>query len=337
MTFQGPLADAVSTTMPVANRGWFRLTATGAPHLARDYLKAQSPACSTLGASLVLVAFLVAICLGVRHFHARRRSTRSPNAACPLITYTAENVDKDSPEQGSGPVADEQARKDEKNSDPRIMVVAKSEQVRIADNRVGQRTSPIASDPQWHKPMDDSPLGLMSRPPPAPPLTPPELSTSVFTLTRRPHSQDSFMHQPNPDYMSPTESPNEQMSPSSPSPSGAQRRSYTRLFPGGSSGTEASSSAEQDSGDVTFLSTSYPPTTSLLPPAPPGWQEEEDPRRARQIEVQGEIISVLDGEGAGWTRHTRVYGGGVCLACAASGGNHGGGFYGANVSPEEMH
>lgn len=39
----------------------------------------------------------------------------------------------------------------------------------------------------------------------------------------------------------------------------------------------------------------------------------------------------MDDSGAGWKRHTRVYGGGVCLACLASGGNHGGGFYGENV------
>jgi len=51
------------------------------------------------------------------------------------------------------------------------------------------------------------------------------------------------------------------------------------------------------------------------------------------IKVQGEIISVTDGHGAGWQRHTRVYGGGVCLACAASGRE--GGFYGDNVHPEE--
>lgn len=35
--------------------------------------------------------------------------------------------------------------------------------------------------------------------------------------------------------------------------------------------------------------------------------------------VTGEIISVLDdATGQGWTRHTRVYGGGVCLACLAA-------------------
>uniref|UniRef100_A0A0B7KR31 Methyltransferase domain-containing protein n=1 Tax=Bionectria ochroleuca TaxID=29856 RepID=A0A0B7KR31_BIOOC len=38
----------------------------------------------------------------------------------------------------------------------------------------------------------------------------------------------------------------------------------------------------------------------------------------------------------GWTRHTRVYGGGVCLCCvAAERGNGKGGYYGENVAAEE--
>jgi hypothetical protein len=59
-------------------------------------------------------------------------------------------------------------------------------------------------------------------------------------------------------------------------------------------------------------------------------------RERRQVDVQGEIISAIDGSGSGWKRHTRVYGGGVCLACAASGSGEGhgsghGGVYGENV------
>lgn len=321
--------------MPVANRGWLRLTPVGAPHPARDYLKAQPPACSSLGASLVVLALLIIVCLGVRHFFNRRRSSGSSTTGYSLIAYTSENVDTDSVEQGPGPFVDEQTRGDEKTDNSDIMGAIKNERARVADARLAQGASPLAINPQWQKSLEESPLSLMSRPPPAPPLTPPELSTSVFPFTRRQHSQDSFMHQPNPDYMSSTESPPSQNSPSS--PHGAQRRSYTRLIRGGPSTMEISSPSEQESADASFLSTSYPPTTSLLPPAPPGLQADDEPPRMRQIEVQGEIISVLDGDGTGWTRHTRVYGGGVCLACAASGGNHEGGFYGANVSPEEMH
>jgi hypothetical protein len=260
-----------------------------------------------MAASLAVLALFIVFCIGARHIYARRRDSHTSTAACPLINCTSENVDTDTTKQGSGPVVDEKVRPDANTKGASTMGPIKTELVRVADTHVNQRASPLAIDPQWNKSMDDSPLGLMSRPPPAPPLTPPELK-----------------------------SPTSQASPSS--PSGARRRSYTRLIQGGLSITQASSPTEQEPADTPFLSTSYPPTTSLLPPAPPGLQEVEDePRQTRQIEVQGEIISVLDGEGAGWTRHTRVYGGGVCLACAASGGNHGGGFYGANVSPEEMH
>lgn len=109
------------------------------------------------------------------------------------------------------------------------------------------------------------------------------------------------------------------------------------MIPSDSTLAQLSSPIEVEPADASLLSTSYPPTTSLLPPPPPGLQLGADDEQGRQIEVRGEIVSMLDAEGAGWTRHTRVYGGGICLACAATGGNHGGGFYGANVSPEEMH
>jgi hypothetical protein len=50
--------------------------------------------------------------------------------------------------------------------------------------------------------------------------------------------------------------------------------------------------------------------------------------------LQGEIISVMDDAGHGWKRHTRVYGGGVCLACVAAGDREGG-FYGDTVPLSE--
>lgn len=323
--------------MPVTNRGWLRLTPTGAPHPTWDYLKAQPPACLTLGVSLAVLALPIVVYLVARHLLRRQRSLCSPVLDHPPFVRASEIVDTDTSKQGSGPAVDGQTRGDEEFGDSSTMGAVKSEKMRAADSRINQRPSPLMIDSQWAKAKDDPPSSnIMSRPPPAPPLTPPELSSSVFTFTRRQHSQDSFMHQPNPDYMSSTESPTLPGSPSS--PAGAQRRSYTRLIPGRSLEEHTSSPTEQESPETSFLSTSYPPTTSLLPPAPPILGEHGDESRPhRQVEVQGEIISVLDDEGAGWTRHTRVYGGGVCLACAASGGNHGGGFYGANVSPEEMH
>lgn len=173
------------------------------------------------------------------------------------------------------------------------------------------------------------PRPLMSRPPPAPPLTPPELSTAVFTFEGRPRpGDDSFMRQPNPDYMSSTTGSYLPPTSGASSPSMPRRRSYNKTLPIGVP-VPHSAGAVSDAADLTFSPSSYPPTSPLLPPAPPH-------AGANEIDVKGEIIGVLDGEGAGWTRHTRVYGGGVCLACAASGGNHGGGFYGATVRPEEM-
>ncbi|KAH7113366.1 hypothetical protein EDB81DRAFT_862555 [Dactylonectria macrodidyma] len=189
----------------------------------------------------------------------------------------------------------------------------------------------LVIDPNWTNPAfgggDSMPRPLMARPPPAPPLTPPELSTSVFTFEDRPRpGDDSFMRQPNPDYMSSTMG---SILPSSvSSPSIPRRRSYKKTLPIGVPVPQTSSRAS-DPADLAFSPSSYPPTSPLLPPAPPT-------AGALEIDVRGEIIGVLDGGGAGWTRHTRVYGVGVCLACEASGGNHGGGFYGATARPKEM-
>lgn len=84
--------------------------------------------------------------------------------------------------------------------------------------------------------------------------------------------------------------------------------------------------------------------TSVSQPCPPFLPPSADAAAAvvrspgegdvtRDISVRGEIISVLDDSGAGWTRHTRVYGGGVCLACLAA--DSGGGTYGDSVPMED--
>lgn len=203
------------------------------------------------------------------------------------------------------------------------------------------RTTPLAIDPNWKSVVAADaaavPKPFLSRPPPAPPLTPPELSTAVFTFDDRPRSQESFINQPNPDYTSATPSSSSATTStstsqsSSASPATPRRRSYNKTLP---IGIPISMAHKQpDAADLTLSPSSYPPTSPLLPPAPPELRHYNGAERT--IGVQGEVISVLDGEGAGWTRHTRVYGGGVCLACAASGGDHGG-FYGATVRPEEM-
>ncbi|KAH6604531.1 hypothetical protein Trco_006238 [Trichoderma cornu-damae] len=196
--------------------------------------------------------------------------------------------------------------------------------------------SSMDRQPHWRSAGGALPGPFISRLPPAPPLTPPELSTAVFTLDERSPSSQSFIHQPNPDYMSSTSTTAFQTD-SPDSASIPRRRSYTRTLPISVpvSDSPQAQSPEAESVDSAFSPSSYPPSVGLLPPAPPSVLDLESDGHAhghRNVDVQGEIISVLDRDGAGWTRHTRVYGGGACLACAASGG----GFYGATVTPEEM-
>ncbi|KAF6843597.1 hypothetical protein CMUS01_01924 [Colletotrichum musicola] len=194
---------------------------------------------------------------------------------------------------------------------------------------------------------------LLSRPPPPPPLTPPELSPSVFTYDDRRRSfgatelDASFFEQPNPDYMSSTEeatttatsSTQTTQTRSSPTP---RRRSYTRTLPMPVPLPPSPAGHLSNDGGYVFSPSSYPPTSPTLPGPPPSGPppihgEIMEDGTFRKIDVQGEIITLMDDNGAGWRRHTRVYGGGACLACAACDHNddHQGGFYGENVLPEE--
>ncbi|KAI1140020.1 hypothetical protein F5Y05DRAFT_303806 [Hypoxylon sp. FL0543] len=178
-----------------------------------------------------------------------------------------------------------------------------------------------------------TPLIRKPGPPPPPPLTPPALSAGVFTFQDRRLSfaassmgdlDTSFFHQPNPDYtLSPSSgSTSTALAQGSDSPSIPRRRSYTRVLPLG----PAHSDPEND--ESSFPPSSFPSSSPILPLAP----HESLESNHREIDVKGEIISVTDDSGAGWKRHTRVYGGGVCLACLAAGNQ--GGFYGDNVPPE---
>ena len=208
-----------------------------------------------------------------------------------------------------------------------------------------------------------------SRPPPPPPLVPPTLSSSVFPFEDRcpsyavsihPELDTSFIHQPNPEYSGCSTSTDVlSSSPSSPTAI-PRRRSYTKSVPIGipvpTTTASASSSSETmvSRGTGNFFPSSYPPTSPLLPPPPPS-HDDASPLippppppeyvfvggpggpgvflSQQEINLQGEIISVMDGTGQGWKRHTRVYGGGSCLACvAARGRGEGqGGFYGDKV------
>ncbi|KAK3326786.1 hypothetical protein B0H66DRAFT_530777 [Apodospora peruviana] len=200
-----------------------------------------------------------------------------------------------------------------------------------------------------------------SRPPPPPPLTPPTLSDAVFPFQDRrpsyavsipPGLDEGFIHRPNPDYMSSSTTSGDFRTSSPQSVSGIpRRRSYSKTVSVGipiPSTTSASSSAEtmtSSATTATFSPSSYPPRAPLLPPPPlsgeipyeyefvggPGGPGIVD--SFEEVDLHGEIISVMDEAGHGWKRHTRVYGGGVCLACIAAEGE--GGFYGDKVPLED--
>lgn len=182
-----------------------------------------------------------------------------------------------------------------------------------------------------------------------------------------------FIHQPNPEYAAAAATTSTD-APSF-SPQGAtvlpRRRSYTKSVPIGipvqakpasaSSSTDTMVTTASVSSRATFSPSSYPPTSPLLPPPPPSPPSDQSygqtppsapPEYAfvggpggpgvflaqHEIDLQGEILSVVDNVGHGWTRHTRVYGGGVCLACLAAAERHGGrqgGFYGDKVPLED--
>jgi hypothetical protein len=185
-----------------------------------------------------------------------------------------------------------------------------------------------------------NPRSFMARPPPPPPLTPPTLSAGGFSFEdRRPSfavsipaeldaiSPLSFIHQPNPDYGEESSSRDTAVS----SPTTPRRRSYTKLVP---IGIPAANPGVEASSKDTFAPSSFPSSAPVLPPPPPGHNHEAlyaEADQQAELDLHGAIMSVVDDSGMGWKRHTRVYGGGVCLACMAAGG---GGFYGDKV-PEE--
>lgn len=116
------------------------------------------------------------------------------------------------------------------------------------------------------------------------------------------------------------------------SPLTPRRRSYTRTISLGDSLPDTPPAELPDTPPVRFAPSSFPSSSPYLPPAPHDGGEgggDGDGFPPQEINVHGEIVSMEDSTGASWTRHTRVYGGGVCLACLAAGGE--GGFYGPKV------
>ncbi|KAL2136953.1 hypothetical protein VTI74DRAFT_11135 [Chaetomium olivicolor] len=208
-----------------------------------------------------------------------------------------------------------------------------------------------------------------TRPPMPPPMTPPSLSSAVFPFEARrpdyaasipPALDTTFIHQPNPDYGASSTSTDALSSSPQSTSAIPRRRSYTKTIPIGiptttPSSTETMTTCTTTANASTFSPSSYPPTSPLLPPPPPGEIPSAPPEyefvggpggpgiflSQQEIDLQGEIISVIDDAGHGWKRHTRVYGGGVCLACLAAGEKYGGvegaggGFYGERVPLED--
>ncbi|KAI1150978.1 hypothetical protein F4825DRAFT_377090 [Nemania diffusa] len=175
---------------------------------------------------------------------------------------------------------------------------------------------------------------LKARPPPPMPLTPPVLSTTTFSLQDRRLSvaastngdfDPTLTYGANSDINSSplmtTIVPN--VKASSPI---SLRKSYTKVLPLDPLQSSSPIETKPEPEDISsaFAPSSFPSSSPILPLAPHAALD------TREIDVTGEIVSVVDDSGAGWKRHTRVYGGGVCLACMASGESHGG-FYGENV------
>jgi hypothetical protein len=305
--------------MPATNREGVQLGhSSGIAPTTGDYLRGLSPSWTTIAAGLALFVILYLLASRARFGRTSSRTWENynnSNLPCQSSLFMDEKTDKDSASQHG-------------------MRTGKSSKVELKNDISSGTKKPLAIDLTWERAGGTSARQVMSRTPPAPPLTPPEVSTAVFTFEDRPRGHETFLQQSDHDYLSSTSTSMSQLSSTSPT---SRRRSYNKTVPIGIPTPQTSSASEVEPVDLVFSPSSYPPTSPLLPPAPPSDGEEEHGSKVpREIDVHGDILSVVDDDGAGWTRHTRVYGGGVCLACAASGGDHSGGFYGATVRPEEM-
>lgn len=184
--------------------------------------------------------------------------------------------------------------------------------------------------------------------PPPPPLTPPSRATLPCPLGDGILEHDaslvdgvdapsgvSFVHQPNPDHAAELDA-SEIATPTTLLPS-AHRQSYTKLVPIGNNVLPASTVPRQPETRSQVIDVTDPHTStsrpSLAQPRLEIASVSQDGDTVRGIGLRGEIISALHDAGAGWKRHTRVYGGGVCLACLAAEGRSG--FPAESESPKD--
>ncbi|KAK5992184.1 hypothetical protein PT974_05585 [Cladobotryum mycophilum] len=254
-TWQGPPADGARpnfhkqspSIMPVTNR-------VGLP--TAEYLKAQPPSWESIQTGLSIFALFVIIRYCVQQIYSWLRPAERLD---PSSYYHPTN---DLLQQRYQP---QSWSMDEKSSQGDSVGGGMNNQHQNFNND-GATAIPI--DSHWRPTGDSMPRHFISRLPPALPLTPPELSSAVFTLDERPQDHESFIHQPNPDYMSSTSSSSFQADDTDSSI--PRRRSYTRTLPiGAPIIRQGQPSTEAESGDQAFSPSSFPGSSQLLPPAPP--------------------------------------------------------------------
>lgn len=219
----------------------------------------------------------------------------------------------------------------------------------------GTKEDCVAVSSPWHAREYGRGEAIYRPPPPPPltPLTPATLTRGNFPFENRRLSgavsvvgdlDPSFFDQPNPDYMSSSDNSSSTALDTTQTTTPAatpRRKSYTKVLPINSPRviTDRGEIPDQYAPPppLSFSPSSFP-SSPILPLAPHvSFEQHQQQPPKQEIDVKGEIISLTDDSGASWKRHTRVYGGGVCMACMASGGDnqHGGGFYGENVRPED--
>ncbi|KAI1823391.1 hypothetical protein F4861DRAFT_323707 [Xylaria intraflava] len=319
--------------MPVANLPVQRNDSTGNPrYLSLDQTRFSPTLVGTLAVPIALFVLVVSL---IRKY---KTSSRSVPVGLRAATTT-----------GESPLPPKRSRE----VDTRAMIMSVSREPDFSylrargalqqEDEGGKRDS--SSSPSRREGQAESAMvnidpievrQLKARPALAVPITSPVSSTTFFSFQDRRPSTTASVHgdfDPNltqqlnsGGYVSQaTAALGPDVKSSSPRP--IEKQSYTRILPLDSLRTGASTDLETEQlRSSTFAPSSFPSSNPILPIAPHAVLE------SGEADAGGEIGSVLDDSGASWKRHTRVYGGGVCLACLASGG-HGsdGGFYGENV------
>ncbi|KAI1290604.1 hypothetical protein F5Y03DRAFT_55374 [Xylaria venustula] len=171
--------------------------------------------------------------------------------------------------------------------------------------------------------------GRKLKPQPSPmPLTPPEGSTRFSNFQNRRSSVAASTHNdfdPTLTYGMAWDIPSPESTTSiAPHVRTSSPLRYTTTLSYDTAHPNSSTEPELDDASSAFAPSSFPSSSQILPIAP------HAVLHSTEYGVAGDMLSATGDSGAGWQRHTRVYGGGVCLACLAAGDEEGG-FYGENV------